>query len=209
MDRKRFLMSIPQLETGRRAHVGPRAKPPYSNGRAGGDTTNWPGIAGFPLRRIPSWRSRHRTNYKTLDPTRCGMSQRVAFNLREWIDQNRSLLKPPVGNKIVWEDTDFMVMVVGGPNQRKDFHVNPTEEFYYQVEGNIQLKLIENGVHRTVDIREGDIFLLPPQTPHSPQRPAGTVGMVIERRRPEGDHDPRPAGIARNAARFCTTRTSN
>lgn len=117
------------------------------------------------------------------------MSQRVAFNLREWIDQNRSLLKPPVGNKMVWEDTDFMVMIVGGPNQRKDYHINPTEEFYYQLEGDIQLKLLENGVPRTVDIRQGDVFLLPPNTPHSPQRPAGTVGMVIERRRPEGNHD--------------------
>ncbi|MBX3395372.1 MAG: 3-hydroxyanthranilate 3,4-dioxygenase [Phycisphaerae bacterium] len=112
-----------------------------------------------------------------------------AFNFRQWIDEHRHLLKPPVGNKIVWEDTDIMVMVVGGPNIRKDFHINPTEEFYYQLEGNMTLRIREDGTVRDIPINEGDIFLLPPHVPHSPQRPANTVGLVIERRRPEGEHD--------------------
>lgn len=113
----------------------------------------------------------------------------AAFNLKQWIDEHRHLLKPPVGNQMVWKDTDFIVMIVGGPNARKDYHVNQTEEFYYQVEGDITLKIIENGVKRDVPIRQGDIFLLPPGIPHSPQRPAGTVGMVVERQRPEGMRD--------------------
>ncbi len=112
-----------------------------------------------------------------------------AFSFKSWIDEHRHLLKPPVGNAIVWEDTSFMVMVVGGPNQRKDFHVNPTEEFFYQLEGDITLRVREDGVVRDIPIREGDIFLLPPKVPHSPQRPAGTVGLVMEYRRPPGNHD--------------------
>lgn len=113
----------------------------------------------------------------------------AAFNLKQWIDEHRHLLKPPVGNQMIWKDTDFIVMIVGGPNARKDYHVNQTEEFYYQVEGDITLKIIENGVKRDVPIRQGDIFLLPPGIPHSPQRPAGTVGMVVERQRPAGMKD--------------------
>lgn len=112
-----------------------------------------------------------------------------AFSLKQWIDDNRSQLKPPVGNKMVWQDTDIMVMIVGGPNLRKDYHINPTEEFYYQIEGDMVLKVILDGKKLDIPIRAGDIYLLPPQTPHSPQRPAGTVGMVIERRRPEGEED--------------------
>lgn len=112
-----------------------------------------------------------------------------AFNLKQWIDENRSLLKPPVGNKMVWQDSDLMVMIVGGPNQRKDYHINPTEEFYYQIEGDMTLKVIVDGKKLDIPIRAGDIFLLPPHTPHSPQRPAGTIGMVIEKRRPEGEVD--------------------
>ncbi len=113
----------------------------------------------------------------------------AAFNLKEWIDEHRHLLKPPVGNQCVYKDSDFIIMIVGGPNQRKDYHVNPTEEFFYQLEGDITLKIFEDGKRRDISIKEGDIFLLPPQIPHSPQRPANTVGMVVERRRPEGQND--------------------
>lgn len=112
-----------------------------------------------------------------------------ALNLKAWIDENRHLLKPPVGNKCVWEDRDFIVMIVGGPNARKDYHVNQTEELFYQVEGDITVKIIENGVKRDISIKQGDLFLLPPGIPHSPQRPAGTVGMVVERQRPAGMKD--------------------
>jgi len=112
-----------------------------------------------------------------------------ALNLKNWIEEHRHLLKSPVGNQCVYQDTDFIIMIVGGPNQRKDYHVNPTEEFFYQLEGDITLKIFEDGQRRDIAIKEGDIFLLPPDIPHSPQRPANTVGMVVERRRPEGQHD--------------------
>ncbi len=104
------------------------------------------------------------------------------FNLKKWIEEHRDLLKPPVGNQCIYKDAEnFIVMVVGGPNARKDYHYNETEELYYQVEGNIVLKIIEGGMPRDIAINEGDIFLLPPQTPHSPQRGPGTVGLVIEK----------------------------
>lgn len=117
------------------------------------------------------------------------MGQLTAFNFKKWINEHRHLLKPPVGNQVVWKDTDFIIMVVGGPNARKDYHYNEGEEFYYQLEGNITLKIIENGKPRDVKIYEGDIFLLPPRTPHSPQRPANTVGLVIEKKRATEEKD--------------------
>ena len=112
------------------------------------------------------------------------------FNLKKWIDEHRDLLKPPVGNAQVYQDTDdFIVMVVGGPNARKDFHYNETEEFFYQLEGSITLKLRENGKTKDVVIGEGDIFLCPARTPHSPRRPANTVGLVIEKKRSSSHTD--------------------
>lgn len=111
------------------------------------------------------------------------------IHLKRWIDEHRDLLRPPVGNKMIWQDSEFMVMVVGGPNQRKDFHVEEGEEFFFQVEGDIVLRVIENEKIREIPIREGEMFLLPPGIPHSPQRPANTVGLVIERRRAEVEQD--------------------
>jgi 3-hydroxyanthranilate 3,4-dioxygenase len=106
-----------------------------------------------------------------------------SLNFKQWIDEHRHLLKPPVGNAKVYEDTEFIIMVVGGPNNRKDYHYNEGEEFFYQLEGDITVKIIDEGNPRDIHIREGEIFLLPPQTPHSPQRPANTVGLVVERKR--------------------------
>lgn len=117
------------------------------------------------------------------------MSRLSAFSLREWVDQHRDLLKPPVGNKMVWQDSEFLVMVVGGPNQRKDFHVEEGEEFFYQIEGDITLRIKDDGGVKDIPIREGDVFLLPPRIPHSPQRPANTIGMVVERKRRPGEQD--------------------
>ena len=117
------------------------------------------------------------------------MSGLMPINLKTFIQDHRELLKPPVGNKMVWQNAEFMVMVVGGPNQRKDFHIEDGEEFFYQVEGDIVLRIIEDGKIREIPIREGDMFLLPAGIPHSPQRPANTVGLVIERQRVEGEKD--------------------
>ena len=110
------------------------------------------------------------------------------FNLHRWIEDNRHLLKPPVGNKMLW-NSGFMVMVVGGPNQRADYHVNPGEELFYQVEGDIVLRVIEDGRPRDIPIKQGEIFLLPANVPHSPQRPPNTVGLVIEQARPAAAND--------------------
>jgi 3-hydroxyanthranilate 3,4-dioxygenase len=106
-----------------------------------------------------------------------------AFNFRQWIDANRALLKPPVGNKRVFRDGDFIIMVVGGPNARKDYHVDPGQEFFYQLEGDMVLKTIQDGRQVDLPIRAGEVLLIPPRLPHSPQRPADTVGLVIERAR--------------------------
>ena len=92
------------------------------------------------------------------------------LNLKRWIDEHRHLLKPPVGNKQVWEDREFIVMVVGGPNQRTDYHINQGEEFFYQIEGRMTLKVIDDGEPRDIPISAGEIFLLPPGVPHSPPR---------------------------------------
>ncbi|MBS1782717.1 MAG: 3-hydroxyanthranilate 3,4-dioxygenase [Bacteroidetes bacterium] len=104
------------------------------------------------------------------------------FNLHQWIDDNRHLLKPPVGNQTVYHNTeDFIVMVVGGPNSRKDFHYNESEELFYQLEGDVNVRIQEDGKIVDIPIRQGEIFLLPAKTPHSPQRGANTVGLVIEK----------------------------
>lgn len=108
------------------------------------------------------------------------------LNFKKWIDEHRHLLKPPVGNKCVWQDGEYIIMVVGGPNSRKDYHYNETPEFFYQLEGDMVLKIQENGQTRDIPIREGEIFLLPAKVPHSPQRVADTVGLVVEYPRPEG-----------------------
>ena len=112
-----------------------------------------------------------------------------AFGLKGWIDENRHLLQSSAPNKQVFEDADFIVFIVGGPNKRKDYHINPTEELVYQLEGDITIKVIEDGKKRDIPIHEGDVFLLPPNIPHSPQRPANTVGIVVERWRPVGQED--------------------
>jgi len=112
-----------------------------------------------------------------------------AFNFRSWIDENRHLLKPPVGNKRVFRDSEFIIMVVGGPNARTDYHVDPGEEFFYQLEGDMMLKTVQDGRLVDVPIREGEIFLLPCGVPHSPRRGANTVGLVIERERRPGERD--------------------
>ncbi|MES2761038.1 MAG: 3-hydroxyanthranilate 3,4-dioxygenase [Bacteroidota bacterium] len=117
------------------------------------------------------------------------MSVTRPFNFKKWIDENRHLLKPPVNNKVVYKDAEFIVMVVGGPNSRKDYHFNESEEFFYQLEGDIKVIIQEDGKAVEVDIKEGDIFLLPPRVPHNPIRFENTIGLVMERRRRDGEKD--------------------
>lgn len=106
------------------------------------------------------------------------------FNLKKWIEDNRNILKPPVGNKNLYADAgDYIVMIVGGPNARKDYHYNDTEELFYQLEGDITVKIQEDGKAVDVAIKEGDMYLHPAKVPHSPIRPEGSVGLVIERKR--------------------------
>lgn len=110
------------------------------------------------------------------------MGIRRPFNLTKWIEENRNLLKPPVGNKNLYpEGTDYIVMVVGGPNARKDYHYNETEELFYQLEGTITVRIQEEGKAVDIEIGPGDMYLHPPKVPHSPIRPEGSIGLVIER----------------------------
>ena len=118
------------------------------------------------------------------------MALRKPINFQQWINDHRDRLKPPVGNQVVYEgNDDFIVMVVGGPNGRKDYHYNETEEFYYMVEGDMVLRVIDEGKAVSIPIKQGEIFLLPPKVPHSPQRPAGSVGLVMELHRRPGEKD--------------------
>ena len=106
------------------------------------------------------------------------------FNLNNWIAENRHLLKPPVGNKNLYIDSgDYIVMIVAGPNSRKDYHYNETEELFYQLEGSIKIAIQENGVRKVMNMHAGDMYLHPAKTPHSPIRSANSIGLVIERKR--------------------------
>ncbi len=113
----------------------------------------------------------------------------MPLDFATWLAANRHTLKPPVGNQQIWPNREFMVTVVGGPNSRTDYHINEGEEFFWQLEGDMTLRILEDGVKKDVTIAAGAMFLLPGNVPHSPQRPAGTVGLVIERRRMPHERD--------------------
>jgi 3-hydroxyanthranilate 3,4-dioxygenase len=116
------------------------------------------------------------------------MNFKSPFNLQKWISENRHLLKPPVGNKNLYTEAgDYIVMVVGGPNARKDYHYNETEELFYQLEGEINVRIQWEGKAVDVPIGAGEMFLLPAKVPHSPMRSEGSIGLVIERVRKGGD----------------------
>ena len=118
------------------------------------------------------------------------MTIKKPFNLHKWIDENRELLKPPVGNKNLYvESGDYIVMIVGGPNSRKDYHYNETEELFFQIKGNIIVKTQQNGSLVEYEIKEGEMFLLPAKIPHSPVRTEGSIGLVIERKREKNHKD--------------------
>lgn len=116
--------------------------------------------------------------------------QPAPFSFSAWIEENRHLLKPPVGNKALFKGTGMIVMIVGGPNSRVDFHDDPVEEFFYQLQGDMVLKLQDRGKIYDVPIRQGEVFMLPPHVRHSPQRPMpGSVGLVVEGTRTPTDVD--------------------
>ncbi|MFM9944414.1 MAG: 3-hydroxyanthranilate 3,4-dioxygenase [Bacteroidia bacterium] len=116
------------------------------------------------------------------------MSVRRPFNIKQWIEEHRHEMKPPVGNRNLYSEAgDYIVMMVAGPNARKDYHYNETEELFYQLEGDVSVKIQEDGKAVEINIKEGEMFLLPANIPHSPIRPAGTMGLVIEVKRSDRD----------------------
>ena len=114
------------------------------------------------------------------------MKPLLAFGLWDWIERHRQAFEPPVGNKVIWEDSQFTAMIVRGPNARRDFHVDPSDELFYMLKGDMILEFMEGGRRQQQAIREGELLLVPALTPHSPHRPADTWGLVVEiKRRPD------------------------
>jgi 3-hydroxyanthranilate 3,4-dioxygenase len=124
---------------------------------------------------------------KTSSESRTTPVVQLPINLKNWIEENREKFKPPVSNRYLYEGRDFFVMVIKGPNARNDFHLVDSEEYFYQLKGDIKVRVREG--ERIVDhiVRQGDTFFIPPNVPHSPQRPPDTIGVVVERRRPPGE----------------------
>lgn len=121
---------------------------------------------------------------KLLSPTLKLTMETKTFNLLKWISNNKHLLQPPVGNKTIYtESNDFIIMIVGGPNARKDFHYNEAEEFFFQLEGTIYIDIQENGQRKRHTLHAGDVYLLPAKTPHSPIRTENSIGLVVEKKR--------------------------
>lgn len=117
------------------------------------------------------------------------MNSLIPINLQQWIAEHRDLLKPPVGNKVIWDSDDFIVMIVGGPNSRTDFHIAPSEELFYQIEGDICLRVYVDEAFKDIIIKQGELFLLPIGVPHAPIRGVNTVGLVVEKRRKANESD--------------------
>ncbi len=111
------------------------------------------------------------------------MKPLVAFDLWRWVAEHRAAFEPPVGNKVIWEDSQFTAMVIRGPNARRDFHVDPSDEIFYMLRGDMVLEVMEGGRRHEHVIREGELCLVPALTPHSPHRPADTWGLVVEIKR--------------------------
>jgi 3-hydroxyanthranilate 3,4-dioxygenase len=118
------------------------------------------------------------------------MKYGAPINFSAWLADHAERLRPPVGNQQIWPGSDLIVTVVGGPNQRTDFHDDPHEEYFHQFKGSAHLLLWERGKFERVDLKEGDVFLLPAHVRHSPQRPEpGSLCTVIERSRAAGTLD--------------------
>lgn len=110
------------------------------------------------------------------------------INIQKWIEENEHLLQPPVNNYCVHRG-GFTVMIVGGPNERTDYHVNQTPEYFHQLKGEMCLKVVDDGEFKDIVIKAGDSFLLPGNVPHNPVRYANSIGLVVEQDRPEGIND--------------------
>ena len=111
------------------------------------------------------------------------MKPLVSFYLWKWVEENRHAFEPPVGNKVIWEDSQFTAMIIRGPNARRDFHVDPSDEIFYMLKGDMVLEFMRDGKRQEQVIREGELLLVPAFTPHSPHRPADTWGLVVEIKR--------------------------
>src|SRR5204862_4311630 len=110
----------------------------------------------------------------------------IAFDLWDWIARHREAFEPPVGNKVIWEDSQFTAMIIRGPSARRDFHVDPSDEIFYMLKGDMVLEYMDGGRRHEQVIREGEMMLVPALTPHAPHRPAETWGLVVEiKRAPE------------------------
>ena len=126
----------------------------------------------------------------TLTPEQAAAaSVHPSIDLMKWIEDNKHLFKPPVSNRYIYDGRDFFIMIIQGPNARNDFHKVDSEEFFYQLKGDVKVRIHEGD--RIVDylVREGETFFIPPNVPHAPVRPPNTLGMVVERRRPAGEHE--------------------
>ena len=120
----------------------------------------------------------------------------TAFNFQKWLKENEASLRPPVNNKLLHDDAGMIVMVVGGPNTRVDFHDDPVEEWFYQIRGDMMLKIAADGEIYDLPIREGEVFMMPAHTIHAPQRPQeGSIGIVVE--------SPRMAGMKEGFEWYC------
>ena len=118
------------------------------------------------------------------------MARLSAFNFQKWIDEHKHLLKPPVGNQLIWRDSQFIIMILGGPNARRDFHIDPSDEVMYMIKGEMRLHYrTPEGKEEVTILSEGSTIFTPAGVPHSPRFPPDAFVFIIERNRRDGEID--------------------